>query len=68
MTPIYMYYIIMLAFIEKYRTNEKKQVSIFGILKDMLPIILIMAIVWLLIIVIWYVMALPIGVKTYAVI
>lgn len=66
-TPIYIYYIIMLAFIEKYRTNEKKQVSIFGILKDMLPIIIIMAIVWLLIIIIWYVMALPIGFKTYAV-
>ena len=64
-TPIYIYYIIMLAFIEKYRMNDKKQVSIFGILKDMFPIIIMMALVWILIIVIWYVMALPIGVKTY---
>ena len=66
-TPVYVYYIIMLAFIEKYRTNERKQISIFGILKDMLPIILIMALVWILILVIWYVMALPIGIHTYAV-
>ncbi len=66
-TPVYVYYIIMLAFIEKYRTNERKQISIFGILKDILPIVLIMAIVWILIIVIWYVTALPIGINTYAV-
>ena len=65
LTPIYIYYIIMLAFLEKYRTNGKKQVSIFGILKDMLPITLTMIIVWILIIVIWYVMALPIGINTY---
>ena len=65
LTPVYIYYIIMLAFLEKYRTNDKKQVSIFGILKDMLPITLIMIMVWILIIVIWYVMALPIGVNTY---
>lgn len=63
-TPIYIYYIIMLAFIEKYRVNDKKQVSIFGILKDMLPIIIVMAIVWILIIIIWYVMTLPIGINT----
>ena len=65
-TPLYIYYIIMLAFLEKYRTNDRKKISIFGILKDMLPIIIIMAIVWLLIIIIWYVMGLPIGIKTYS--
>lgn len=64
-TPVYAYYIIMLAFLEKYRYSDKKQVSIFGVLKDLLPIILIMAIVWLLIIVLWYVMGLPIGVGVY---
>ena len=63
-TPIYVYYIIMLAFLEKYRTNEKNQISIFGILKDLFPIILIMAITWLILIVIWYVMNLPIGINT----
>ena len=64
-TPVYVYYIIMLAFLEKYRQTDKKQVSIFGILGDILPIILIMAVVWILIIVIWYVMSVPIGINTY---
>lgn len=64
-TPIFIYYIIMLAFLEKYRTTDKKQVSIFGILKDLMPIIIIMAIVWLLFIVIWYIMGLPTGGHTY---
>lgn len=65
LTPFFTYYIIMLAFLEKYRKSEKKQVSVFGILKDMLPIVLIMMVTWILIISIWYVMGLPIGVKTY---
>lgn len=63
-TPIYIYYIITLGFLEKYRTSDKQQVSIFGILADILPIILIMAAAWILIISIWYVMALPIGLHT----
>ena len=65
LTPIYIYYIIMLAFLEKYRTNDKKQVSVIGILKDMMPIAIIMILVWLLVIIVWYVMCLPIGVNTY---
>lgn len=64
MSPIYIYYIITLGFLEKYRTSDKKQISIFGILLDMLPIILIMAAAWFLIILIWYVMGLPIGLHT----
>lgn len=64
-TPVFIYYIIMLAFLEKYRVSEKKQVSVFGVLKDMMPIVLIGAMIWLLIIIIWYVMGLPIGVGTY---
>lgn len=62
-TPIYSYYIIMLAFLEKYRTSEKNPISIFGILKTILPTVLIIGFVWLLIIILWYVMGLPIGVN-----
>ena len=64
-SPIFMYYIIMLAFVEKYRVDDKKQISIFGMWKDMLPIILIMGIVAILIVTLWYTINLPIGVKTY---
>lgn len=65
-TPVFAYYIIMLAFLEKYKTSEKNQISIFGILKDLFPIIMIMAIAWLVLIIIWYILGLPIGMNTLA--
>lgn len=66
LTPTFIYYIIMLAFIEKYRVSEKNQVSVFGTLKIILPVVLIMAMVILLIIVLWYIIGLPIGIGTYS--
>ncbi len=64
-TPIFIYFIIMLSFLEKYRTNEKKQISVFGTLKLILPSIFMIAGIWLLIIILWYVIGLPIGIGTY---
>lgn len=66
LTPTFIYYIIMLAFIEKYRVSEKNQVSVFGTLKIILPVVLIMAMVILLIIILWYIIGLPIGIGTYS--
>ena len=66
LTPVFIYYIITLAFIEKYRVSEKNQVSVFGTLKMILPVILIMALVMLLIIILWYIIGLPIGIGTYS--
>lgn len=63
-SPIFVYYIITLAFLEKYRISEKNQVSVFGTLKMMMPVILILTAVWILIICIWYIMGLPIGIGT----
>lgn len=65
-TPLFAYYIIMLAFIEKYRTDEKRQVSIFGVLKVMLPVIICTMITWLLLLCLWYLINFPIGLSTYA--
>ena len=61
-SPIYIYYIIMLAFLEKYRISEKNKISIFGILKMIFPTVFIIGFIWLLIIVLWYVMGLPLGI------
>ena len=63
-SPLFVYYIIMLAFLEKYRVDEKRQTSIFGILKIMLPTIVILFITWVLIISLWYLIGIPIGVGT----
>ena len=64
-TPIFVYFIIMLAFLEKYRIDNKKQVSIFGVLKTILPTIMIITIFWILLICIWYIANFPIGIGTY---
>ncbi len=64
MTPLFVYFIIALAFLEKYRVSEKTQISVFGTLKSMLPTILLLSLVWILIICLWYLIGIPIGVGT----
>jgi len=63
-TPFFMYYIVMLAFLEKYRVSEKNQISYFGTLKDMMPTVLLLTLVWVLIVCLWYLIGIPIGVGT----
>lgn len=65
LTPISIYFIIMIAFLEKYNADEKNAISIFGTLKLVLPVILLTTLLWLLIIIIWYVIGLPIGIGIY---
>ena len=60
-TPLFMYLIIFLAFLEKYNTNEKKKITIFGTIKLLSPVILSLAGLWLLIIFGWYITNLPLG-------
>lgn len=60
-TPFFVYYILMLAFIEKYNDKESVKITVFGTLKLMWPTILMFAVVWLLIIIGWFVIGLPTG-------
>ena len=64
-SPMFVYFIIMLAFLEKYNVDENYKVTVFGTMKKMIPIYLIMAGLWLLIIICWYIIGLPSGVGTY---
>lgn len=61
-SPMFAYFIVMLAFLEKYNNDEKNQISIFGTIKQIFPIVLLMIGLWILIIVLWFVIGLPIGV------
>lgn len=65
-TPLFIYFIIMIAFLEKYKNDENEQISIFKTMKLMMPTILILSLTWILFIVVWYVVGLPIGVGTYS--
>ena len=64
-TPMFVYFIVTLAFLEKYNTKENNKITVFGTLKMILPCVLLFAGVWLLIIVGWYIIGLPIGPGTY---
>lgn len=64
-TPMFAYFIVTLAFLEKYNTKENNKITVFGTLKLILPSVLLIAGLWLLIIICWYIVGLPIGPGTY---
>ena len=64
-TPMFVYFIVMLAFLEKYNTKENNKITVFVTLKLILPCVLLFAGLWLIIIIGWYIIGLPIGPGTY---
>ena len=64
-SPFFMYFIIMIAFMEKYNENGKYDVTISGTIKLISPVVLIFILIWLFIILGWYLVGLPIGMGTY---
>ena len=63
-TTFFVYFIIMIAFLEKYRKDEKQQISLFGTLKLTLPVILMLGLIMILFVVLWYLIGIPIGIGT----
>ena len=59
-SPIYIYLIIAIGFMNKY---SEEDVSIFGTLKKIMPVILILAATWLIIIVGWFMLGIPTGIN-----
>ena len=62
LNPIYPYFIIMLAFLEKYRVDEKEHISIFGVYKLIIPVILLLGLTLIVIVGVWFLIGLPIGI------
>ncbi len=61
-TPIFGYFIVFLGYLEKY--NENKKITIFGTIKSIIVPILLLVVTWILILVGWYVIGLPLGIGT----
>ena len=59
-TPLFTYFVVYLAFLDKYNKNE--MVTTVGSIKYMLPYSLLSTVVWLVVIVGWYMIGLPIGI------
>lgn len=62
LTPIFPYFIILLGFMHKY---GQENISLTKTFKTMLPTILMLTLVWIMIIICWYIIGLPIGVGIY---
>lgn len=65
-TPFFAYFMIMLAFLEKYNTKDNVKITVFGTLKLIIPTILLFIGVWLLIILSWYIIGVPTGPGMYS--
>lgn len=60
LTPIFAYYVIYLAYLEKYN-QKSRPLSLFETLKYQIPYSLLTGFVLIVIIIIWYVIGMPIG-------
>ena len=63
LTPLFLYFAVYIAFMEKYNTNETATIS--GCTKYMLPYATYISIIWILILIGWYLIGLPIGIGSY---
>lgn len=66
LTPIMAYFVIYLAFLDKY-SEEDKPVSFFGSIKHILPYAGATALVWITFLIILYVLGIPLGVGSSAI-
>ena len=64
-TPTYIYFFIMMAFMQKYNYDNEHNITIFGTLKLMAPTVSILSLTLLLLLVLWYIIGLPMGVAMY---
>lgn len=61
-SPIYLYLIVAIGFM--YKFDKDSNTSIIGTMRKIMPVILILSLVWLVIIVGWYLIGIPIGINS----
>lgn len=61
-TPLFGYFVITFALISYYKKDE---IGIFGLFKKTMPLILTLLGVWILILIGWYIIGLPLGAGSY---
>ena len=60
-TPLSTFFVIFIAFMNMYNQDKNKPIGIFGAIRMILPYCLIISVTWLLILIGWYIIGLPIG-------
>ena len=67
LTPLMAYFVIYLAFLDKY-SEEDKPISLFSSIKDIVPYVSTSALIWIIVLIIIYILGIPIGISTTAII
>lgn len=63
-TPVFGYFVVFIGFVEVY-TKNKNDFSIRSCYKTIMPYFLAIALIWILMLICWYIIGLPIGIGTY---
>ncbi len=64
-TPLSTFFVIFIAYMNIYNKDKDKPIGIFGAIKMIMPYCLIISVTWLLILIGWYIIGLPIGPGVY---
>lgn len=63
LTPLFMYFVIYIAFMEKY--NKGEMVTLFGSIKTLIPYSVYSLIMWAIVLVGFYLIGIPVGIGSY---
>lgn len=63
LTPLFMYFVIYIAFMEKY--NKGEMVTLFGSIKTLVPYSVYSLIIWAIVLVGFYLIGIPVGIGSY---
>lgn len=64
LSPLYVYFLIMIGYLNKFSTEEK-DITIVGVIKIIAPTVLIVSGIMILCLFLWYISGLPIGLSGY---
>ena len=64
LTPLFMYFVIYIAFMEKYNKSDET-ITLFGSIKYMIPYAAYITIIWFVIIIAWYLIGIPLGIGSF---
>ena len=67
-TPLSAFFVIFLAYMNIYNHDFDKPIGIFKAIKYIMPYFAIISITWLLILIGWYIIGLPIGPGVYPIV
>ena len=63
LTPIFAYFVVYLAYLEKY-SQDHKNFKLSGAIKLQVPYAIVTALVLLVILILWYIIGIPLGIKS----